>query len=93
MVVAVCSPSIFSSPVSERLLNKVENATLDISWLPESEELKKMRIQRRKLVEAQKKHNLMVDSGDQLSGRDDKNLRHLEPLGSNLHVFQYYYLH
>ena len=33
MIVAVCSPSIFSSPVSERLLNKVENATLDISWL------------------------------------------------------------
>jgi len=67
MIVAVCSPSIFSSPVSERLLNKVENATLDISWLPESDELKKMRIQRRKLVKAQQKHNLIADSGDQLS--------------------------
>ena len=36
--------------------------------LPESDELKKMRIQRRKLVEAQQKHNLIADSGDQLSG-------------------------
>lgn len=36
--------------------------------LPESDELKKMRFQRRKLVEAQQKHNLVADSGDQLSG-------------------------
>ena len=36
--------------------------------LPESDELKKMRIQRRKLVEAQQRHNLVADSGDQLSG-------------------------
>jgi len=38
MIIAVCSPSIFNSPISDRLIKKLETSPLDRSWIPETEE-------------------------------------------------------
>jgi len=40
MVIAACSPSIFFSPISEKLISKLESAPLDQSWIPETERLR-----------------------------------------------------
>ena len=52
MLIAVLSPSIFESPVSERLIQKVENATLDKSWIPETDHQRRLKFEREKLKEA-----------------------------------------
>jgi len=62
MIIAVCSPSIFDSPISDRLIKKVENATLDKSWIPQTDHQRRLKFEREKLKEAQRQHNRTVDS-------------------------------
>jgi len=42
MVIAACSPSIFFSPISEKLISKIESSPLDKSWIPETERLRQI---------------------------------------------------
>jgi len=71
MLIAVCSPSIFDSPISERLINKVENATLDQSWIPQTDRQRRLHFERKKLKEAQRKHNKSVETEDELTELSD----------------------
>ena len=50
--------------ISERLIHKVENATLDQSWIPETETQRRMKLQRERIQTAQRKHNQAVDSDE-----------------------------
>lgn len=83
MIIAVCSPSIFDSPISERLIQKVENATLDKSWIPETDQQRRFKFEREKLKEAQRKHNTAVGSSDELSELSDSGV------DENGHTFIY----
>jgi len=88
MVIAVCSPSIFDSPISDRLIQKVENATLDKSWIPETDNQRRLKFEREKLKEAQRLHNAaVVDSSDELTELSDSGL------DENGHTFIYTFGH
>jgi len=71
MLIAVCSPSIFDSPISERLIHKVENATLDQSWIPQTDRQRRLNFERKKLKAAQRKHNKSVETDEELTELSD----------------------
>ena len=68
MIIAVCSPAIFESPISERLIQKVENATLDKSWIPETDNQRRLKFEREKLKESQNK--LKADTMESIDSMD-----------------------
>jgi len=49
MIIAACSPSIFDSPISTRLIKKLECAPLDASWIPETDHQRRLNFEREKL--------------------------------------------